>query len=232
MLLEVRNVSSGYDKKRVLRDVSLSVSEGEVVSLIGHNGAGKTTTLKTILGLIPAETGDVRFQGRSIVAQSAVENVKSGLYLIPQERFTFPDLSVRENLMLGGHYLRDASLRERTLAEIHDVFTILKLRAKQRAGTMSGGQQRMLSIAMAMMAHPRLVMLDEPTLGLSPVLVEEIAGIIDKMSKRGIGVLVVDQNIKQILKISDRVYVMKSGQIVLEDSGKKLLQRGEWWDLY
>jgi branched-chain amino acid transport system ATP-binding protein len=232
MLLEVRNVSSGYYHKRVLRDVSLSVGQGEVVSLIGHNGAGKTTALKTILGLIRAEAGDVRFDDRSIAGEPAVRNVKSGLYLIPQERFTFPDLTVRENLMLGGHNVRDAKLRDQTLAEIHDLFPILKARGSQRAGTMSGGQQRVLSMAMAMMAHPRLVLVDEPSLGLSPLAVEEVGRIVEKMARRGIGVLLVDQNIKQTLKLSHRVYVMKSGQIVLEDTGERLLQRGHWWDLY
>jgi branched-chain amino acid transport system ATP-binding protein len=232
MLLEVRNVSSGYYNKRVLRDVSLSVGQGEVVALIGHNGAGKTTALKTILGLIRADAGDVRFDDRSIAGEPAVRNVKSGLYLIPQERFTFPDLTVRENLMLGGHNTRDAKLRDQTLAEIHDLFPILKARGSQRAGTMSGGQQRVLSMAMAMMAHPRLVLVDEPSLGLSPLAVEEVGRIIEKMARRGIGVLLVDQNIKQTLKLSHRVYVMKSGTIVLEDTGERLLQRGHWWDLY
>ncbi len=232
MLLEVRNVSSGYHRKRVLRDVSLSVGEGEIVGLIGHNGAGKSTALKTILGLIHADAGDVLFEDRSIAGHAAVRNVRDGLYLIPQERFTFPDLTVRENLMLGGHNVRDAKLRDGTLDELHDLFPILKARGGQRAGTMSGGQQRVLSMAMAMMSHPRLVLVDEPSLGLSPRAVEEIGGIIEKLSKRGIGVLLVDQNIKQTLKLSQRVYVMKSGQIVLEDTGEHLLQRGQWWDLY
>src|SRR5512146_606831 len=163
MLLQVRNVSSGYHRKRVLYDVSMSIAAGEVVSLIGHNGAGKTTTLKTILGLIRPEAGEVLFDDRSIAGQPPVRNVKSGIYLIPQERFTFPDLTVRENLMLGGHNVRDAALRARTLDEIHELFPILHQRGTQRAGTMSGGQQRVLSMAMAMMAHPRLVMVDEPS---------------------------------------------------------------------
>lgn len=232
MLLEVKKVSSGYYNKPVLYDVSLSVREGEVVGLIGHNGAGKTTTLKTILGLIRADAGEVLFDDRSIGGAPAVRNVQSGIYLIPQERFTFPDLTVRENLMLGAHNVKDTKLRDRTLDEIYGLFSILEARGGQRAGTMSGGQQRVLSMAMAMMAQPRLVMVDEPSLGLAPRVVEEIGGIIQGMSRRKIGVLLVDQNIKQTLQISDRVYVMKNGQIVLEDTGKNLLQRGQWWDLY
>ena len=232
MLLQVRNVSSGYHRKQVLRDVSLTVGEGEVVALIGHNGAGKTTALKTILGLVPVDAGDVELDGRSIAGARPVRNVRSGMYLIPQERFTFPDLTVRENLMLGGHNVRDAKLRDATLDEIHESFPILKARGSQRAGTMSGGQQRVLSMAMAMMAHPRLVLVDEPSLGLSPRAIEEVGGIIEKMARRGIGVLLVDQNIKQTLKLSHRVYVMKSGRIVLEDTGDALLRRGQWWDLY
>jgi branched-chain amino acid transport system ATP-binding protein len=232
MLLEVKNVSSGYFRKQVLREVSISVGQGEVVGLIGHNGAGKTTALRTILGLVRADAGDVVFDGRSIAGAPAVRNVRDGLTLIPQERFTFPDLTVAENLMLGGHKVRDAKLRDRTLGEIHELFPILKARGAQRAGTMSGGQQRVLSMAMAMMAHPRLVLVDEPSLGLSPLAVEEVGRIIAGMAERGMGVLLVDQNIKQTLKLSRRVYVMKSGRIVLEDTGESLLRRGEWWDLY
>ena len=232
MLLQVRNLSSGYYRKRVLYDVSLSVREGEIVSLIGHNGAGKTTTLKTILGLIRPDDGEVLFQERRIDGQAALRNVQQGIYLIPQERFTFPDLTVRENLMLGGHNVRDAKLRDRTLEEIHAQFPRLAERGPQRAGTMSGGEQRLLSMAVAMMAHPRLVMVDEPSLGLAPRIVEEIGGVIENLAKKGIGVLLVDQSIKQTLKVSSRVYVMKNGHVVLEEDSKRLLQRGQWWDLY
>jgi branched-chain amino acid transport system ATP-binding protein len=232
MLLQLKNVSSGYFRKPVLYDVSLAVGAGEIVSLIGHNGAGKTTTLRTILGLIRADAGEIRFEDRSIERQPAVRNVQGGIYLIPQERFTFPDLTVRENLMLGGHNVRDPKLRDRTLEEIYALFAVLKLRGGQRAGTMSGGQQRLLSMAMAMMAHPRLVMVDEPSLGLAPRIVEELGGVLQGMARRGIGILLVDQNIAQTLKLSDRVYVMKNGHIVLEDTGKSLLEKGQWWDLY
>lgn len=232
VLLQVSGVSAGYYNKRVLHDVSLSVSPGEVVSLIGHNGAGKTTTLKTILGLVRSEQGDVVFDGRSVAREPAVRNVQSGMYLIPQERFTFPDLSVEENLMLGAHNVGDRDVRARTLEEIYERFAILKQRGTQRAGTMSGGQQRVLSMAMAMMAHPRLVMVDEPSLGLAPRIVEEITGIIAALAKGGMAVILVDQNVKQTLTISDRVYVMKNGRIVLEDTGQNVLQRGSWWDLF
>ena len=193
---------------------------------------GKTTALRTILGLVRADAGDVRFEDRSIAGAPAVENVRAGLTLIPQERFTFPDLTVAENLALGGHNVRDAELRDRTLAEIHERFPILKARSAQRAGTLSGGQQRVLSMAMAMMAHPRLVLVDEPSLGLSPLAVEEVCGIIAGLAKRGMGVLLVDQNVKRTLELSHRVYVMKSGRIVLEDTGESLLRRGAWWDLF
>lgn len=232
MLLEVKSLSSGYHRKQVLRDVSLTVGAGEVVGLIGHNGAGKTTALRTILGLLRAESGDVLLDGRSIAGQPAVRTVRDGVTLIPQERFTFPDLTVRENLMLGGHNVRDAALRDRTLEEIHALFPILKERGGQRAGTMSGGQQRVLSMATAMMAHPRLVLVDEPSLGLSPRAVEEVSAIVERLAQRGMGVLLVDQNIKRTLQLSRRVYVMKSGRIVLEETGEALLRRGQWWDLY
>ncbi len=232
MLLQLRNVSSGYHRKRVLYDVSLSVERGEVVALIGHNGAGKTTTLRTILGLIRADAGEVLFEGQDVAGRPAVRNARAGIYLIPQERFTFPDLSVRENLMLGGHGVPDARLLAGTLDRVHGIFPILRERGGQRAGTLSGGQQRVLSMAMAMMAQPRLVLVDEPSLGLAPRVVEEVGETVARMARSGMGVLLVDQNIKQTLRISDRVYVMKNGHVVLEETGKRLLEQGQWWDLY
>lgn len=232
MLLELKHVSSGYYRKKVLYNISLSVDEGEVVSLIGHNGAGKTTTLKTILGLIKPESGEVRYRNHGIAGRDPIRNVKDGMCLIPQERFTFPDLTVLENLMLGAHNVREKAIVRNTLEESYHLFPILKSRLGQKAGTMSGGQQRMLSMAMAMMAQPRFVMVDEPSMGLAPLIVQEIGTIIRRMAERGIAVLLVDQNIKQTLKISDRVYVMKNGHIVLEEASQKLLARGQWWDLY
>jgi branched-chain amino acid transport system ATP-binding protein len=232
MLLELKNISAGYYRKSVLYDISLSVDQGEIVSLIGHNGAGKTTTLRTIFGLIKPEAGEISFGGRSILTQGPLRNVQDGICLIPQERFTFPDLTVRENLFLGAHHVRDQGLLENTLAEIYHLFPILQERLNQKAGTMSGGQQRMLSLSMALMAQPRFVMVDEPSLGLAPLVVQELMQVIKRMAEDGISILMVDQNVKHILRLSQRVYVMKNGHIVLEETGQKLLERDQWWDLF
>ncbi len=232
MLMEMKAVSAGYFRKRVIHDISLSVDRSEVVSLIGHNGAGKTTTLKTILGVIRSDQGEIRFRDKSITGQDPVENVTAGIRFIPQERFTFPDLTVWENIMLGAHHVQQKEKIGKSIDEIYTQFPILKKRLSQKAGTMSGGEQRMLSMAMAMMAQPEFVMVDEPSLGLAPLIIQEIGRIIRRMADQGMAVLLVDQNIKHTLKISNRVYVMKNGQIVLEETSQKLLDRGEWWDLY
>jgi branched-chain amino acid transport system ATP-binding protein len=232
MLMEMKSVSAGYYRKRVIHDISLSVDRSEVVSLIGHNGAGKTTTLKTILGVIRSEQGEIRFRDKRITGQDPVENVAAGIRFIPQERFTFPDLTVWENIMLGAHHVQQKEKIVKSIDEIYTQFPILKKRLSQKAGTMSGGEQRMLSMAMAMMAQPEFVMVDEPSLGLAPLIIQEIGRIIRRMADQGMAVLLVDQNIKHTLKISNRVYVMKNGQIVLEETSQKLLDRGEWWDLY
>lgn len=232
MLLALKNISAGYYKKRVLYDISLSVDRGEIVSLIGHNGAGKTTMLRTIFGLIKPETGEISFDGHSLLSQGPRRRVQDGICLIPQERFTFPDLTVRENLFLGGHHVQDRLLLENALAAAYDMFPVLKERLNQKAGTLSGGQQRMLSLAMALMAQPRFVMVDEPSLGLSPVVVQELMEVIKQMAAGGIAILMVDQNVKHIFRLSQRVYVMKNGHIVLQETGQELLKRNQWWDLF
>jgi len=232
MLLEINGVSAGYFNKRVINDVTMHVDKGEVVGLIGHNGAGKTTTLKTILGLIKSDEGLINFQGLNITGHVAVKNVHSGMRFIPQERFTFPDLTVMENIMLGAHHVERKEIIDASLKEVLRKFPFLESRNTQKAGTMSGGQQRILSIAMVMMAQPKFVMLDEPSLGLSPLIVQEIGTIVRNMADKGMSILLVDQSVKQTAKISDRVYVMKNGRIVLEETGKKLLERGNWWDLF
>lgn len=233
-LLEVESLEAGYGKKTVLQGVSLRVDEGEIVSLLGHNGAGKSTTLKTILGLLPARGGRVRFAGEPWASGNPVGNVRRGIALVPQGRGCFPDLSVHENLMLGAYTRVDRAEISRRLDEIFELFPILAERRSQRAGTMSGGQQQMVAVGTALMQHPRLMMLDEPSIGLAPVLVQRVLETAVKVNRRfGTAILLVEQNIRTALEISQRAYVMKSGAVVLEKPAAELLaSQDSWWALY
>lgn len=232
-LLRLENLVSGYGSKTVIFDVSLHVNPGEVVGLIGHNGAGKTTTMKTVFGMLTPRTGDVTFAGESVVGRSCRRNVKAGMSFIPSERFVFADLSVRDNLMLGAIHQRNRGRIEATLAEVHDLLPILHERSTQAAGTFSGGQQRLLSLGMALMSDPKLLLLDEPSLGIAPALVSSLFGTIREIAReRGLGVLLLEQNIGQLLQIADRIYVMRSGRIILEETAEQMKQRDDYWDLF
>jgi len=233
-LLEVDALEAGYGKKTVLQGVSLRVEEGEVVALLGHNGAGKSTTLKTILGLLQARAGQVRFQGRPWSNADPVRNVRSGIALVPQGRGCFPDLTVQENLALGAYTQSDRAGVLRRMEEILELFPALAERRSQRAGTMSGGQQQMVAVGTALMQQPRLLMMDEPSIGLAPVLVQRVLATAVQINQRfGTAILLVEQNIKTALAMAQRAYVMKSGRIVLEKPAAELLGSQEsWWELY
>lgn len=234
VLLEVTAVESGYGKKTVLQGVGLRVHEGEVVAVLGHNGAGKSTTLKTILGLLPARSGQVRFAGQPWANGDPVENVRRGMALVPQGRGVFPDLTVLENLMLGAYTQRDAAATAARMREVMELFPILDERRKQRAGNLSGGQQQMVAVGMALMPRPRLMMMDEPSIGLAPVLVQKVLETARMINRRfGTAIILVEQNIKTALGVADRAYVMKSGRVVLEKPASELLAaQGSWWELY
>jgi branched-chain amino acid transport system ATP-binding protein len=234
VLLEVEGVESGYGKKTVLQGVSLRVHEGEVVTMLGHNGAGKSTTLKTILGLLPARAGRVRFGGQPWANGDPVENVRRGMALVPQGRGVFPDLTVIENLMLGAYTQRDAQSNATRLREVIELFPMLEERRAQRAGTLSGGQQQMVAVGMALMPRPRLMMMDEPSIGLAPVLVQRVLETARQINRRfGTAIILVEQNIKTALGVADRAYVMKSGRVILEKPAAELLAaQGAWWELY
>jgi branched-chain amino acid transport system ATP-binding protein len=234
VLLEVEGVESGYGKKTVLQGVSLRVHEGEVVTMLGHNGAGKSTTLKTILGLLPARAGQVRFGGQPWANGDPVENVRRGMALVPQGRGVFPDLTVIENLMLGAYTQRDAQSNATRLREVIELFPMLEERRAQRAGTLSGGQQQMVAVGMALMPRPRLMMMDEPSIGLAPVLVQRVLETARQINRRfGTAIILVEQNIKTALGVADRAYVMKSGRVILEKPAAELLAaQGAWWELY
>jgi len=234
VLLEVEGVESGYGKKTVLQGVSLRVHEGEVVTMLGHNGAGKSTTLKTILGLLPARAGQVRFGGQTWANGDPVENVRRGMALVPQGRGVFPDLTVIENLMLGAYTQRDAQSNATRLREVIELFPMLEERRAQRAGTLSGGQQQMVAVGMALMPRPRLMMMDEPSIGLAPVLVQRVLDTARQINRRfGTAIILVEQNIKTALGVADRAYVMKSGRVILEKPAAELLAaQAAWWELY
>jgi branched-chain amino acid transport system ATP-binding protein len=234
VLLEVEGITSGYGKKTVLQGVTLRVHEGEVVTMLGHNGAGKSTTLKTILGLLPARAGRVRFAGQPWANGNPVENVRRGMALVPQGRGVFPDLTVQENLMLGAYTQRDAAASATRLGEVIELFPMLHERRAQRAGTLSGGQQQMVAVGMALMPRPRLMMMDEPSIGLAPVLVQKVLETARQINRRfGTAIILVEQNIKTALGVADRAYVMKSGRVVLEKPAADLLAaQDSWWELY
>jgi len=234
ILLELEGIESGYGKKTVLQGVALRVHEAEVVTVLGHNGAGKSTTLKTILGLLPARSGQVRFAGKPWANGDPADNVRRGMALVPQGRGVFPDLTVIENLMLGAYTRRDPSATAARLREVIELFPLLAERRSQRAGTLSGGEQQMLAVGMALMPRPRLMMMDEPSIGLAPVLVQRVLETVRQINRRfGTAIILVEQNIKTALGVADRAYVMKSGRVVLErPAGELLAARDSWWELY
>jgi branched-chain amino acid transport system ATP-binding protein len=232
-VLQVEGLHGGYGRKQVVFDVSLHVGAGEVVTLLGHNGSGKTTTIRTVLGLNQAHSGRIRYQGRDVTRAGFRANVKAGMAMIPSERFVFPDLTVLDNLLLGGANEPDASRRRDRMEQVHALFPILAERAQQNAGTLSGGQQRMLSLGLLLMASPRLLMLDEPSLGLAPAVVQQIFDRVRELADtEGLAVLLLEQNVGQALRITDRAYVMRSGRVILEETAEQMRARPSYWDLF
>ncbi len=232
-LLQANGISAGYNRRQVLYDVSVTVAPGEIVTVLGHNGAGKTTLLKTIVGFVPVTAGVVRFAGEDRSGEDYTARVRDGISFTPAEAPVFRDLPVRDNLELGGFIVPDRAERAERIERVMTIFPILRERAAQLAGMMSGGQQRMLSLGMAMMAKPRLMLLDEPSLGLSPAVVQTIFSTIRQLAvEDGLSVLVVEQNVRAALRIADRAYFMRAGKIILEEDSATALARGNWWDLF
>ena len=224
-MLDIKDLRVYYDKVQVLWDVSFGIEEGEVVTLLGSNGAGKSTTVKTIQGLLKSKTGSIRFEDKHIEGLPAYKVVNDGIALVPEGREIFPKMSVLENLVLGAYVprARAKDLREQNLEWVLKLFPKLEERKKQLAGTMSGGEQQMLAIARALMSKPKLLMLDEPSLGLAPVIVLQVFDIIKKLNEEGVTILLVEQNIHHALEISDRAYVLEKGRIILQGKGSELL---------
>jgi branched-chain amino acid transport system ATP-binding protein len=227
-MLKIRNLESGYGNLKVLKHVTMHVSAGEIVTIIGANGAGKTTLLETIAGLIKARAGEIVFSNEDIVRVPAEKRVGMGCALVPEGRQVFSTLSVRENLMLGATVrLKRREDVSGELARIYELFPVLKERETQFAGTLSGGEQQMLAMGRALMSGPRLIMMDEPSMGLAPLIVKEIFNIIIRLRDEGNTVLLVEQNAKAALAVADRGYVLETGRIILQGPADELLSNRE-----
>ncbi|WP_254861545.1 ABC transporter ATP-binding protein [Halovivax gelatinilyticus] len=231
-LLSMENVVSGYGDVMILDEVSLRIDAGEIVALIGSNGVGKSTTTKTIGGFIPTRSGEIHFDGERIDGLDPSEIVERGIVQVPERRELFTGMSVEENLLLGGLSSEAKEKREETLERVYEIFPKLAKRTDQRAGTMSGGEQQMLALARAFMAHPRLVILDEPSMGLAPKIIEDVFDAIRQFHDEGITVFIIEQNIAQTLELAERGYVMENGRIVMEGSGDELLENDEVVERY
>lgn len=231
-MLEVENVEAGYGPIRALAGVSLHVAEGELVAIIGANGAGKTTLLMAISGIVPTRRGQVRFAGRPITGLAPHEIVRLGVGHAPEGRRIFPRLSVRENLELGGFTRTDRAEMRRDIDRVCELFPVLGSRLAQMGGTLSGGEQQMLALGRALVGRPRLLLLDEPSLGLAPLVVAKIFEVIGGLSARGIAVVLVEQNARAALKLASRGYVLETGRITLTGSGSELAHDRRVRDAY
>ncbi|MDX6586285.1 MAG: branched-chain amino acid transport system ATP-binding protein [Solirubrobacterales bacterium] len=226
-LLEVKDVHTFYGNIEALKGVSLEVEEGECVTLIGSNGAGKSTTLRSVSGLTPPRQGSIRFEGREITETPPQEIVSLGVSLSPEGRHVFPRMSVHENLMLGAYLRKDADGIQSDLDRVYSLFPRLKERERQKGGTMSGGEQQMLAIGRALMARPTLLLLDEPSMGIAPILVERIYETIAEINRQGTTILLVEQNANFALEVSSRAYVLETGSVTLTDRSASLRENPE-----
>ena len=226
-MLDVKDLNVYYGVIQALKGISFSVNEGEIIALIGANGAGKTTTLHTVTGLLPAKSGSIWFEGKDITKLPGHKLVSMGIAHVPEGRRVFAQLSVLQNLKLGAYTRNDKKEMEDTLEMIYQRFPRLKERKNQMAGTLSGGEQQMLAMGRALMSHPRLIVMDEPSMGLSPIYVNEIFDIIESINKEGVTVLLVEKNAKKALSIADRAYVLETGKIVLQGDAKELMNNDQ-----
>ena len=223
MLLKVENLTVHYDGMRALAGVNLQVKEGEIVGILGSNGAGKSTFINAVSGMLKLTSGNIAFEGKSITELPAYERVPLGIVQIPEGRRLFPAMTVEENLLMGSAFKAAKKSRKESLEEAYSLLPRLRERRSQVAKTLSGGEQQMVAIARALQSKPKLLMFDEPSLGLSPLLVQELFALVKRISERGITVLLVEQNVKRTLQIVDRSYVLENGAIVMEGTGSELL---------
>ena len=231
-MLEVENLSAGYGLIQILWDVSFKIKEKEIVSIIGPNGAGKTTLVKTIMGLLLAKSGTIKFKGEHIENLPPYEIVKKQISLIPEGRDIFPKLSVEENILLGAYTLKDKQQVKESQERIYQIFPVLQKKEKVLAQTLSGGEQQMLVIGRSLMSNPKLLILDEPSLGLAPIIVAKVLDTLQQINEEGVAILLVEQNIRDSLNIADRGYVLEEGKIILEGEGRELLSNDHIVEVY
>jgi len=222
-LLRVNDIDVSYGQVQILRKVSLDIQAKEIVSLLGSNGAGKTTTVSAVSGILPVNQGQVVFMDRDITKVESYDRVEMGLVQVPEGRKIFPTLTVMENLEMGSYLKGPKALRQETMAFVFTLFPVLEKRKKQSGGTLSGGEQQMLAIGRGLMAKPKLLILDEPSLGLAPIVVDEIFSVIERINKEGVMLLLVEQNVSQTLGISTRGFVLEQGRIAISGKGSDLL---------
>jgi branched-chain amino acid transport system ATP-binding protein len=231
-VLELRNVSTHYGLIAVLRDVNVEIRPGEIVCLLGGNASGKSTTLKTILGMVTPSTGEVLFDGEPIGGRSTTEIVGRGITMVPENRRLFSRMTVRENLELGSYLRTDKDKVRQDLDRVLELFPRVRERLAQKAGTLSGGEQQMVAMSRALMADPKVLLMDEPSMGLAPVLVDQVFQIIQDINKLGTTIFVVEQNANMALSIADRGYVLQTGEIVLADTAQALLKNPQMREAY
>jgi len=231
-MLEAENVSSGYGLIQILWDVSFKIKEKEIVSIIGPNGAGKTTLVKTIMGLLPAKTGTIKFKEENIENLPPYEIVKKKISLIPEGRDIFPKMSVEENILLGAYTITDKQRVKESQERIYQIFPVLRKKEKSLAQTLSGGEQQMLVIGRSLMSNPELLILDEPSLGLAPIIVAKVLDTLRQINDEGVAVLLVEQNIRDSLNIANRAYVLEEGKIIIEGEGRELLSNDHIKEVY
>jgi len=230
-MLEIQDLKAGYATVPVLKEVSLNVDKGEIVTLIGANGAGKTTLLKAITGILPSGGGEVVFNNENITKLPTHKIVRKGICLVPEGREILSQMTVYENLLMGAYIYNDESYKE-TLDMVYELFPVLKDRHDQMGGTLSGGQQQMLAIGRALMAKPSILMMDEPSLGLAPIIVKEVLDTVTKLKSSEVGILLVEQNARKALKVADRGYVLEVGQIVLSGTAQELASNAKVLEAY
>ncbi len=231
-MLEVENISAAYGMVQILRDVSFRVKEKEIISIIGPNGAGKTTLVKTIMGLLHPKTGTIRFKGENIEKCPPYEIVKKGVTMIPEGREIFPTMTIEENLLLGAYTVNGKDKIKDSKEKVYQIFPVLKKKQKALAQTLSGGEQQMLVICRSLMCNPQLLILDEPSLGLAPIIVEKVLDTVRTINEEGVTVLLVEQNIHDSLNVADRGYVLERGNIILEGNSRELLCNSHIKEVY
>ena len=226
-MLKVDNLVVSYGGIEALKGISLEVADGKIVTLIGANGAGKSTLLRTIIGLVKAESGQVSYNDKIITGLNSQNIVENGITLVPEGRRVFPNLTVAENLRIGAYMRKDTDGIKKDLQRVYDLFPRLGERSWQMAGTLSGGEQQMLAVGRALMCKPKLMMMDEPSLGLAPLVIKDIFKIIQEINKQGVTILLIEQNANMALKVADKAYVLETGRIAMEGTGAELLENPE-----